>query len=502
MHDAAERMPRLMAIYPMPKAQVRREFATALRNCAPQRPAPHGERAAVAQLPLLAFVTSLSRFTGTRPADAAEIRDLHAQAWQRLNATNQSAALNDLFNAYDEATPAGREAVTSFVGRLDPRTFVTAAVKLIDGTVADETMRSTLGEAECGRIIGTVLERMRTLSGEDASDLVSGVLAGGADLPRELIDGFVSAAPMLQPRTLAQVLSTELGRVCALPRDEAATALAGWNRAARGLPPNSPQRQTLALFTAIAMRAHPELASHAVPASRVAVPEEAARQLSSALPGFDESVQHAVLGYIAGEHAPLAMRREIVDNLFAKFAEANPRQRRLAIELGGHAGIGRGLEALAKTYGAPLPLFRDGRVVRLGFDQPFLQEDGASRTGGALITLRSALEDPSRRPEEICVALEAIADRFLELPERPFQQAFKELFDSVVRRLPENLLRRMVDTLTLAGAQQSDIGSKLLQNYGHMAAADIADAVRRGEARASLDALRSQRGALLEGGTR
>jgi hypothetical protein len=303
---------------------------------------------------------------------------------------------------------------------------------------------------------------------------------------------------MLQPRTLAQVLSTELGRVGELPRDEAASALSGWNRAARALPPNSPQRQTLALFTAIATRAHPELASQAMPASRVPVPEEAARQLSSALAGFDEPLQNAVLGYIAGEHAPPAMRREIVDDLFAKFAEANPGQRRLAIELGGAAGVGRGLEALAKTFGAPL--FRAGQVVRPGFDQTFLQED---HSNGASSTLRSALEDRRRRPAEICIALEAIADRFQALPKTPFQEQFAEFFEGVVRnrRLPEPLLRRVVDTLTLAGAQHSDVGSKLLQSYGRIGSHGITD-VSRDEAPARLDALRNQRGALLEGGAR
>jgi hypothetical protein len=498
--DAAERMPRLMALYPMLEARERREFATALLNCAPPTPAARGERGAVAQLPLLAFVTSLSRFTGTQLTDANEILQLHAQAWGRLNQINQAAALNDLFDAYDEATPAGREAVTSFVRTLDDSTFVTAAVKLISCTLADETMRSALGEAECGRIIDTVLERMRTLPGEAASELISGVLAGDAQLPRALIEGFINEARSLRPRILAQVLGSELGRVCTLPRDDAKTALAGWDNAALALPPNAPQRQTLALFTAIATRAHPELASLAVPAGKVPVPEEAAQQLASALPGFDEPLQHAVLAHIAGEQAPPAMRREIVDGLFAKFAQANSGQRRLAIELGGRAGIGRGLEALAKTFGAPL--FRDGRVVRPGFDQPFLQEDGASRSGGALSTLRSALEDPSRRPEEICIALETIADRFLTLPERPFQQAFKEIFDSVVEngRLPEPMQRRVVDTLILAGAQESQTGRALLQRHGHMGTPGVAD-VSRHDASTHLDALRSQRGALLVDGT-
>jgi hypothetical protein len=227
----------------------------------------------------------------------------------------------------------------------------------------------------------------------------------------------------------------------------------------------------------------------------------AAQQLASALPGFDESLQHAVLGFIAGEQAPPAMRREIVDSLFAKFAQANPGLRRLAIELGGRAGIARGLEALAKTFGAPL--FRDGQVVRPGFDQPFLQEDGESRTGSELSTLRSALEDPSRRPEEICIALEAIADHFLALPERPFQQEFQEIFDSVVEngRLPKPMQRRVVDTLMLAGAQQSDIGDELLQRYGHMGTPGVAD-VSRDDASTHLEALRSQRGALIDDGTR
>ena len=499
VHDAANQMRQLVSFYPTLDAQTRGEVRAVLLDCAPIVPAQHGVREAIGQLPLLAFATSLSHFAGARAEDARQLLELHAQVWPRLNATNQEAAINDLFDAYDEAMPAGREAVLSFVRRLgEPRTFVSAAVKLIGSTVADEAMRATLGEAESGRIIAAVLERMRTLPADSASDLVASVLADTAVLPQALIDGFITQAGTLQPRTLAQVLSAELKRLPTLPPRQAADVLSSWDRTARQLQPGSPQRDTLALFSAIAAQAHPQTGRRVSDSSRIAVPEEAASQLSSALPTFEPRLQEVVLSHIAGEHAPPAMRREIVDDLFRGFAQAAPRQRLLAIRLGGRAGIGRGLEALAQEFGAPR--YRAGQVVRPGLDQAFLPAEGTSRLGGELSTLRAALEDRARRPEEVCVALETIAERFLSLPKTPFQDQFAELFEGLAGggRLPPALLRRVVDTLELAEARQSEVGRVLLQRHGKALSPDIKGIIGREEARARLNALRAQRGAVLE----
>ena len=499
VHDAANQMRQLVSFYPTLDAQARGEVRSVLLACAPAVPAQHGVREAIGQLPLLAFATSLSHFAGARPEDARELLELHAQVWPRLNATNQEAAINDMFDAYDEAMPAGREAVLSFVRRLgEPGAFVSAAVKLIGSTVADEAMRATLGEAESGRIIAAVLERMRALPADSASDLVSSVLGDTAVLPQALIDGFIAQAGTLQPRTLAQVLSAELKRLPTLPPQQAAAVLASWDRTARQLQPGSPQRDTLALFSAIAAQANPGAGGRAGVPSPIAVPEEAASQLSSALPTFDPRLQEVVLSHIAGEQAPPAMRRAIVDDLFRGFAQAAPRQRLLAIRLGGRAGIGRGLEALAKEFGAPR--YRAGQVVRPGLDQAFLPVEGTSGMGAEPSTLRTALEDRSRRPEEVCVALETIAERFLSLPKTPFQEQFAELFERLAggRRLPPALLRRVVDTLALADAGQSEVGRALLQQHGRALSPDTKVAIERGEARARLDALRAQRGAVLE----
>ena len=499
VHDAANQMRQLVSFYPTLDAQARGEVRSVVLACAPAVPAQHGVREAIGQLPLLAFATSLSHFAGARPEDARELLELHAQVWPRLNATNQEAAINDMFDAYDEAMPAGREAVLSFVRRLgEPGAFVSAAVKLIGSTVADEAMRATLGEAESGRIIAAVLERMRALPADSASDLVSSVLGDTAVLPQALIDGFIAQAGTLQPRTLAQVLSAELKRLPTLPPQQAAAVLASWDRTARQLQPGSPQRDTLALFSAIAAQANPGAGGRAGVPSPIAVPEEAASQLSSALPTFDPRLQEVVLSHIAGEQAPPAMRRAIVDDLFRGFAQAAPRQRLLAIRLGGGAGIGRGLEALAKEFGAPR--YRAGQVVRPGLDQTFLPAEGTNRMGGGLSTLRAALEDPARRPEEVCVALETIAERFLALPKAPFQEQFAELFERLAGspRLPPALLRRVVDTLALADARQSDVGRALLLRHGRALSPDTEGAIERGEARGRLDALRAQRGAVLE----
>lgn len=499
VHDAANQMRQLVSFYPLLDARARREVRAVILACAPDVPAENNEREAIAQLPLLAFATSLSQFAGARPEDAHELLELHAQVWPRLNVTNREAAINDMFDAYDEATPAGREAVLSFVRRLgEPGAFVSAAATLIGSTVADEAMRATLGEAESDRIVAAVLERMPDLPTGSASDLVSSVLRGAAAVPQALIDGFIAQAGTLQTHTLAQVLSAELKRLPTLPPQQADAVLAAWDSTAKRLPPGSPQRDTLALFSAIAAQANGRAGVRAAPPGRIAVPKEAASQLSSALATFDPHLQEVVLSHIAGEQAPPAMRRAIVDDLFRGFADAPPRQRLLAIRLGGRAGIGRGLEALAKEFGAPR--YRAGQVVRPGLDQAFLPDESARRIGGGLTTLRAALEDRARRPEEICVALEAIAERFLALPKTPYQEQFADLFKRVASppRLPSALLRRVVDTLALADAHKSDVGRALLAQHGRALSPDTEGAIARGEARARLDALRTQRGALLE----
>jgi hypothetical protein len=66
------------------------------------------------------------------------------------------------------------------------------------------------------------------------------------------------------------------------------------------------------------------------------------------------------------------------------------------------------------------------------------------------------------------------------------------------RRLPPALLRRVVDTLALADAGQSEVGRAQLQQHGRALSPDTKVAIERGEARARLDALRAQRGAVLE----
>ncbi len=495
VHDAANQMRQLVSVYPMLDAQTRRDVRAVVLACAPDVPAQNDEREVIAQLPLLAFATSLSQFAGARPEDAHELLELHAQVWPRLNVTNREAAINDMFDAYDEATPAGREAVLSFVRRLgEPGAFVSAAATLIGSTVADEATRAALGEAESDRIIAAVLERMPDLPTGSASDLVSSVLRGAAAVPQALIDGFIAQAGTLQPHTLAQVLSTELQRLPTLSPQQADAVCAAWDSTAKRLPPGSPQRDTLALFSAIAAQAN----GRATPAGRIAVPKEAASQLSSALSTFDAGLQEAVLSHIAGEHAPPAMRRAIVDDLFRGFADATPRQRLLAIRLGGRTGVGRGLQALANEFGAPR--YRAGQVVRPGLDQAFLPAEGTSRIGGALSTLRTALEDRARRPEEICVALEAIAERFLALPKTPYQEQFADLFNRLAStpRLSSDLLPRVVDTLALADADKSDIGRALLTRHGRALSPDTAGAIARGEARARLAALRAQRSAILE----
>ncbi|TAM85174.1 hypothetical protein EPN42_16040 [bacterium] len=503
IHEAAARMSRVAAAYPMFDTQQRSALRTAFLSASPANPAPYGSPAATGQLPALALVTSLAQFSGQRPRDARELLDLAGQARARLNPTNQEAAINQMFDAYDEATPAGRDIVLSFVTALDQPhesgAFASAAVKLISSTVADETMRARLSAEESERIVTAVLERMKTLPSDNASDLVSSVIDDGEELPRALIEGFIAEAHRLQPRTIAQLLTNELKGASALPLEAAAAMPAHWQALANRAPAGSPQRDTLALFAAIAARARQEASGEPARARAIAVPEAAARQLASTLHGFEPRLQEVVLSYIAGEHAPRAVRQTVLDDLFDKFAQSGPEQRQLAIECGGRTGIGRGLMALAGQFGAPQ--LRGGNVVRPDLEEPFLDSGLTGHTaGGSLKTLGSALVDRARKPEEITVALEAIAERFMALPPY-FQQQFADLFERFVadRRLssPE-LKRRVIDTLMLGGAHESQAGQRLLRGHGNAGSQATADAIRDGQGHTRLASMRAERVKLLE----
>lgn len=477
--EAVKHMPMLVSTYSLLDTRTRNALKTALLTSLPPQPAAHGTPAAQRQLPLLGFVVALSHFAGN-PQDAAELRELLQRAWPRLNPTNQEAALSDMFGAYDEATPAGRDMVLSVVSELgEPGQFVSAAIKLIENTVADDRMRSKLSDDESGRIVDAVLGRIRDLPTANASDLVSNVMALGDRLPQALIDGFVGAARKLHPRVLAEVLSAELPRVATLPAPEGAAALMVWRNIRRRIPLDSAQRDTLRLFATIAEEALPHLGTREAHADRVAVPADAAGQLLGALPTFTPQMQTVVLRHIAGEGAPADVRKSIVDDLFRDFATADATRRQLAMELGGPGAVGRGLEALAKEFGVPHAA-AGGRVVRPGLDQPFIAPGGASQgRPGAVQTLESALRDPARTPEEIAVVLEAIAERFLALPKTDHQLQFERLFNTLADRLPPHLLGRVVDTLALANPslaatqgradelvrEVTEIGRRLLQRH-------------------------------------
>lgn len=503
IHEAAARMSRVAAAYPLLDSQQRNALKAAFLSAAPIHPAPYGSSAATGQLPALALVTNLAQFSGQRPRDAEELLDLAGQARARLNPTNQEAAINQMFDAYDEATPAGRDIVLSFVTGLsqphESGAFASAAVKLISSTVADETMRSQLSTEESARIVAAVLQRMKTLPNDNASDLVSSVINEGTELPRALIDGFIAEAHRLQPRTIAQLLTHELAGASALPSDEAAAMLAHWQALAKQAPSGSPQRETLVLFASIAARTQPQASGAGIRASAVAVPEAAARQLASALHTFEPSLQEAVLSHIADEHAPEAVRQTVLDDLFDKFAQSGPQQRQLAIKCGGRAGMGRALMALAAQFGAPQ--LRGGHVVRPTFDEPFLgSELTGHATDSSLKTLGSALVDRERKPEEITVALEAIAERFTALPPH-FQQQFADLFERFVsdRRLTSAQLKgRVVDTLMLGGARESQVGQRLLDRHGEAGSQGTADAISDNQGHARLASMRADRVKLLE----
>jgi len=334
---------------------------------------------------------------------------------------------------------------------------------------------------------------------------VSNMVEQGTRLPQPLIDGFVRAAPRLDPRALAQVLSVELTRIGTLPPQQAADALKNWHDIGSGLPAASPQRETLQLFAAIAAGAYPHAAAPQQGAAQsVSVPEEAASVLRAASSTFTPELREAVLHHVAGAGAPAQMQAAHVDDLLRDFVQCDMIQRQKAIDLGGPTAIGRALEALAKEFGAAHP---GNGFKRPTFDQPFLASGGPD---GMLGTLRSALQDPARRPEDIALVLETIAERFSQVPRAGYQEQFRGILDECAGRLGRPLLNRVLDTLALANPslavadEFSTIGRELLERHGEGKTSDMVQAVLNGQtvddAVSRLANLRNERSQLLTAG--
>jgi hypothetical protein len=499
--EVASMVPPLLQLYPLLDAGTRAQFRTALENIAPAVPENMGA-AARNQLPLLSLATSLARFKGSAE-DAAQLTGLLKSVWPRLNGTNQQAALNDMFDAYDEATPEGRNALLSVVAELeDEGQFVSAAIRLVDNALPSTATETASSDTQAHSVIDTVLNRMGDLSGPALSDLASNIVRDGGRARQPLIDGFLAAADRLEPRALAAVLSVELSRLGTLPAAEIEAAVARWHEIADGMDDGkAAQRDTLRLFAAVASQGHIDADANRTnedTAAAIAVPADAASQLLAALPTLSNRMQPVVLRYIAGEGAPADVRKSIVDSLFRDFAAADAGRRALAIELGGPAAVGRALEALASIFGVPQS--HDGKVVtRPDLDQPFLASGGPD---GSLKTLRSALMAPQRRPQEIAVALEAMAERFQALP-LAYQGQFRDLFNERGRQLPDDLRGRVINTLALANPSLaenndfSEIGRALLSAHHTDGVPGIAAARLRGgrikNADAALAALRRTR---------
>ncbi|WP_124800705.1 hypothetical protein [Paraburkholderia phosphatilytica] len=471
----------VVRLYPFFDAPSRNRLHTALAGIAPEQPEERGP-ATRNQLPLLNLAMSMAHFTGDA-GDAAELAQLLRQVWPRLNATNQQAALHNMFDAYDEATPAGRDAVLAVVVGLDDGgQFASAAIRLVESAFPEGTQTGMPDRAEQQRVVDTVLNRMATLDGEHTSELASNLVRGGSHVPQALIDGFVESAAKLAPRTLAEVLSAELQRVGTLSVAQVADVVANWRDIADRMAPDAPQRDALWLYADIASQGYLGAQTrHDADGEGVAVSAEAAGQLLAALPSFTDSMQAVVLRHIAGESAPEDVRKSVVGDLFRDFAKAEPARRHLAIELGGTTAIGRGMEALAARFGTPD--LHDGRANGWwDLEQPFIAAGGPD---GTLKTLGSALRSPGRRPQEVGVVLEAIAARFQELPLR-FREQFAVLLEEHGMQLPPLLRRRVIDTLAIANpslAQEDEfsaIGRELLQRHAADGSNGLANARLRG----------------------
>lgn len=395
--------------------------------------------AAQPQLPGLGLIGSLSRYSANDPAQMLRLAD---EVWRRLNRTNQQAALQQLFDDVDSASPAGLATAIRFVARRsDDGDFVSAAVPMVRQMLAGPEAAHSLDSGARTLAVEALCERLPRLAPARASELIANAVDGATHLPATLWHSFIDNAARLDAPALRGLLTAWCNSLPTQTPQEAGQLRDAWQKVLPRLEASA--AGTVNAFMHLAAESAPRLQ---LPKPRRPVSPAAAGELASALPRMDVASMQAALQHIRQAELPGALRNEVTRNVLEQYPRIQAELRPTALALCFSTDPVRTLHALAERAGRRELLA--GKVLWSSLEQAL-----PLAAGGQTNLMRELLQRPAG---EVLPALEALAERYAAPMPRVHHEAIALVLAKRLPDLSPPQHQRVIDTLVLANPELGD----------------------------------------------
>lgn len=439
-HEAARVVPHIVSAYggmsDSDRAQVDTQLLRRLGG-----PIAVGGLGAQPQLPGLGLIASLSRSSAHDPTPLLRLADA---AWPRLNRTNQQAALRQLFDDVDSASPAGLAAVIGFVARRgDDGDFVSGAVQMVRQMLAGSEAADSLDSGARTLAVEALRERLPRLGPARVSELITNAVDGATllQLPATLWHSFINNAAKLDAPALRGLLTAWCNSLPTQTPEEAGHLHAAWQKVLPRL--GEPAAGTVNAFLHLAAEAAPKLP---LPKPSRPVSPAAAGELASALPRMDVASMQAALQHIRQAELPRALRNEVTHKVLDQYPRIRADLRPTALELCYSSDPVRTLHTLADRAGRRE--FLAGKVVWSSLEQT-LPAPAGSQTN----LKQELLQRPAN---EVLPALEALAERYAAAMPKVHHEAIALVLANRLPDLSPAQHQRVIDTLVLANPELGD----------------------------------------------
>jgi hypothetical protein len=391
------------------------------------------------QLPGLGLIRNLSRYRGNEPAQLLGLAD---EVWPRLNRTHQQAALKQLFDDVDAASPLGLTTSIAFVARRrDEGDFVNAAVPMLRRLLVASGRRDSLHPGVRALAEQVVCERLPRLAPSRVSELIANAVDGPAGLPATLWLRFISHAANVDALTLRQLLTAWCNSLPAQAPREAGQLREAWERALSRLGP--PAADVVNAFMHVAAGSAPALQ---LPRPTRTVGHAAACELAAALSRMDMASMQAALRYIGRAELPGDLRNEVTRNVLQQYPRMQIDLRPAALDLCFSWDPARTLHMLADRVGRRE--IQSGKVLW----SSLLQSIPMAASGQTDLRRELLL----RPAGDVLPALEALAERHAAAMPKVHREAIADVLATRLPDLSSPQRRRVIDTLVLADPDLKD----------------------------------------------
>lgn len=436
--EAAKLMPHIVSAYGgMPGADRAEVDARLMRHLG--GPVAVDSVATRPQLAGLGLIRSLSRYRGNDPAQLLRLAD---EVWPRLNRSHQQAALKQLFDEVDAASPVGLTASIAFAARRrDDGDFVDAAVPMMRQLLDGAGPRDSLHAGVRDLAEQVVCERLPVMAPSHASELVANAVDGAAELPATLWLRFISHAPRLDAVSLRQLLTAWCNSLPARAPREPEQLRHAWERVLHRLEPQA--ADVVNAFMHVAAESAPALQ---LPRPTRPVGHAAACELAAALPRMDVASMQVALRHIHRAELPGALRNEVTRNVLAQYPRIQVDLRPAALDMCFSWDPVRTLHMLADRVGRRE--IQSGKLVWSSLEQSI-----PLAASGQTLLRRELLQRPAG---DVLPALEVLAERHAAAMPKVHREAIADVLATRLPDLSSLQRRRVMDTFVLAHPDLED----------------------------------------------